>query len=182
MFGLMGKLRKQRLWAPDIWLRCFDGQVRPILSYGCEIWGVDALDEMMRGGPPPRRRDRCNLAEGWFEYCLSDPAVKLQIAYMRTVCGAHRPTHRLLFAELSQLPLHFYWASQVCGFWNRIVRQAGALAHDVLREEIALALDGWEDGWSAKVLRFVAALGVNVWEGLPRGETSVTLWAKAGGP
>ncbi len=107
LFGLMGKLRKQRLWAPDIWLRFFDGQVRPILSYGCSIWGVDALDELMRGGPPPRRRDRCTLAERWFEFCLSDPVVKLQIAYMRTMCGAHRPTHRLLFAELPQLLLHF---------------------------------------------------------------------------
>ncbi len=41
----------------------------------------------------------------------------------------------------------------------------------MLREEIALALDGWEDGWASKLLRFLTALGVDVWEGLPRGQS-----------
>lgn len=58
------------------------------------------------------------------------------------------------------------------GFWNRLVRQAGALAHDVLQEEIALALDGWDDGCAAQLLRFTSALGVDVWQLLPRGVRS----------
>ncbi len=37
---------------------------------GVKFWGVETLDEMTQGGPPPRRRDRCNMAEGWLEYCV----------------------------------------------------------------------------------------------------------------
>ena len=39
---------------------------------------------------------------------LKDPMVKLQISFMRLVAGASKPAHRLLFAELSQLPLHYF--------------------------------------------------------------------------
>jgi hypothetical protein len=169
MFSLIGKLRRLRISAPDVWMRCFESHVRSILSFGCEVWGPDALAEMMAGGPPPRRRDSDNLAEGWFEACLHDPAVQLQVAFMRTTAGAHRPAHRLLFAELSQFPLHYTWAKQVIGFWNRVANQKDTPAHHALLAEIELALEGYGAGWASKVLKFAAALGVDVWADLPDG-------------
>jgi hypothetical protein len=192
MYSLSGKLRTMRMWAPDIRMRCFDTQVRSILSYGAEIWGPDALCDMLDraprwwkscsnmqggglpGGPAARSAPPCpprtarNKAEGPFEWCLDDPAVKLQLSYMRTICGVFRPCHRLLFAELAQFPMHYHWARLALTFWARVAKEADSVAHWVLKEEILLALDGWREGWAAKVLRFVGAVGVNVWEGLPR--------------
>ncbi|GIL72525.1 hypothetical protein Vretifemale_2884, partial [Volvox reticuliferus] len=77
-----------RVFAPDIHMRCFGVQVRSILTYGCEVWGPDVLAEMLDGGPPPRRNDGNNLAQGPFEACLRDEAVKLQIQFMRQPVGA----------------------------------------------------------------------------------------------
>ena len=90
---------------------------------------------------------------------------------MRSVAGAHRPAHRLLFAELSQFPLHYAWAKQVIGFWNRVAKQQGTLAHHALLAEIELTSEGYNAGWACKVLKFVAALGVDAWGNLPEGMT-----------
>jgi exonuclease III len=169
MYGLMGKLRRLKLWAPDVRMHCFDTQVRSVLSYGCEVWGPDALSDMMN----TKRSDSGNVAEGLFEGCLSDPAVKLQVSFMRSVCGAARPSQRLLFAELSQLPLHYHWASRVCGFWNQLVRQGESPAYHVLRDEVRASIEGDHGGWAGKYLRFLTAIGVSVWDGLPPG-SSVT--------
>jgi hypothetical protein len=166
MFSLISKLDKLKLRAPDVRMRCFEVQVRSILSYGSEVWGPDALAEMLDGGPPPRRRDRSNLAEGLFEACLRDPMVKLQVAYMRRVVGAARPAHRLLFAELSQLPLHYFWLKQVVGFWNRLVKQPGAICHHALLQEVEDALSGVEC-WASKLMRVCDKLGVDLWDGKP---------------
>ena len=141
-----------------------DVQVRPVLSYGCEVWGPTALAALLRG---PKRRDANNTEAGWFEACLEDPAVKLQVMFMRAVCGARLPTHRCLFAELSQLPLHMYWLRMVVGFWNRIAKQPESLAADALVEEVKMYLEGCEDGWAGMLFSFLQALGFNVWDCAP---------------
>ena len=164
MCGLNTRLNRLRIFAPDIRMRCFDVQIRSILAYGCEVWGPDVLVEMLDGGPPPRRNDRNNLAQGAFEACLRDEAVKLQAQYMRQTVGAAKPSHRLLFAELAQLPLHFFIAKQCLGFYNRISAQNRSLAFDALVDE---AREAWAnpmgDGWCARLFRFVAAQGVDAW-------------------
>ncbi len=179
MFGLMNKQSKLRIWAPAVRMRLFDGQVRPIVWYGCEVWGPEVLSALVRG---PRRRDTSNTEAGWFEACLDDPAVKLQVMFMRTTCGAKLPPHRLLFAELSQLPLHMYWLKMVIGFWNRLVRQPESLAADVLVEEVRLYLEGWNDGWVGHLFGVLGALGIDVWAGAPSlclAPTSLATWRGA---
>jgi hypothetical protein len=39
VFALMRKLDRIRIWAPDLMLRCFDLQVRSLLSYGAAGMG-----------------------------------------------------------------------------------------------------------------------------------------------
>ena len=83
--------------------------------------------------------------------------------------GAARPAHRLLFAEMAQLPLQYYMANQVVGFWNRVQKQAGSLALAVLRQEIHDALaDPAGSGWGAAVLRLLTYLDIDIWSGLPQ--------------
>jgi hypothetical protein len=168
MCALAAKLDRAKIWAPDIRLRCFEVQVRSVLAYGVEVWGPDALLEASEGGPRPRRRDAHNLAEGLWEYCLRDPAVRLQLTFLRHTAGAARPCHRLLFAELGQAPMQAHWLSIVVNFWNRIVARPGSLVHATLVEELRMAIEseGW-GGWADQLLRFLRSLSIDVWEGVP---------------
>ena len=171
MFSLTAKLDRRKIRAPDVRMRTFHARVGSILTYGCEVWGPDALVEAMNGGPVgSRRRDSNNLANGLFEATLKDPAVRLQITFMRQAAGASRPSHRLLFAELSQLPVHYFIFKLILGFFNRIVEQPGTHCHAALLEELCDALLVPADsGWGAGFLRFCSALGVDLWSGLPSG-------------
>jgi len=167
MFSLCSKLDKLKLFAPDVRMRCFATQVRAILLYGCQAWGPFALVEVLNR--VERRRDSNNLAEGLFEACLHDDAVQLQIMFMRQIVGAARPAHRLLFAELAELPLHYYLVKQVVRFWNRLQTQKGTVAHAVLCQEVTDALinPGW-GGWGASLLRLLSYLECDVWSGSPQ--------------
>ena len=144
VFALMRKLELNRLWAPDLMLRCFESQIRPILSYGAEIWGPDAIWEVLgtrgrrramewqrwnqRAGTGPSGENAALLkrwgkwvrsvksSAGVFERAMADPMVDVQKLFLRKVVGASLPPNLLLFAETSQLPLHYFWAQQVFGF------------------------------------------------------------------
>ena len=72
MCALNARLNRLRIFSPDIRMRCFVVQIRSILSYGCKVWGPDVLAEMLDGGPPPRRNDSNNLAQGPFEVINAD--------------------------------------------------------------------------------------------------------------
>ena len=66
----------------------------------------------------------------------------------------------------------------VCAFWNnRIAAQTDSHAHVVLRDAIKLAIGGWRENCAAKVLRFVSALGSDVWADLPA--STITMHGKA---
>lgn len=169
MFGLLAKLDKRKIFAPDVRMRTFDTQVRSILLYGCEVWGPDMLADLIEGGPAGNRsRDSRNLAEGWFEAAIKDPAVRLQLSFMRRTAGAASPAHRLLFAELAQLPLHYFALKLLVGFVNRIQKQPNTYCHAALSDELRDAiLVPHGDGWGAKFLRVLSALHVDIWSGLP---------------
>ncbi|GLC47024.1 hypothetical protein PLESTM_002009800 [Pleodorina starrii] len=169
LFALSAKLDKLKLFSADVRMRCFTTQVRAILLYGCQAWGPFVIAEALERASSGRRRDNNNLAEGLFEACLRDDAVQLQVIFMRQIVGAARPAQRLLFAEMAQLPLQYYMAKQVVGFWNRVRKQAGSLALAVLRQEIHDALnDPAGSGWGAAVLRLLTYLEIDIWSGMPQ--------------
>lgn len=170
MFGLIAALNKRRIHAPDVRMRAFDTQVRAIATYGCEVWGTDVLEDAINGGPFwNRARDRLNLAEGMFEAALKEPITKLQITFMRSCVGMKRPAHRLLFAEMAQLPVQYFVCSQLVGFVNRTQKQRGSYCWEALKEELIegrLLPEG--TGWGSAFLRVCSGLGIDLWRGKPR--------------
>jgi hypothetical protein len=50
MLALLSKLRRQALMFPRLALRCFEVQVRSVLSYGAQLWGPDAVIAVLAGG------------------------------------------------------------------------------------------------------------------------------------
>ena len=86
-------------------LQLFDIFVRPVLSYGCEVWGVDLLSQP---GSAPERVQR------WFG---------------RRLLGLpQQASSAVVLAELGRWPLAVHWVQQLTRFWNRLLRmgQEGA--------------------------------------------------------
>lgn len=97
---------RRRAWelgagAVEHQLQLFDIFVKPVLSYGCEVWGVDVL------GQPDAAPERVHR---WF---------------CRRLLGLPQSaTAAVVLAELGRWPLHVQWAQQTCRFWNRLVGMA----------------------------------------------------------
>ncbi len=94
---------RRRAWelgacAVEHQLQLFDIFVQPILSYGCEVWGVDLL------GQPDNAPERVHR---WFG---------------RRLLGLPQSaTAAVVLAELGRWPLHVHWVRQLVRFWNRLL-------------------------------------------------------------
>lgn len=76
----------------------FDLFVKPVLSYGCEVWAVDLL-----------LRADCSSVERvhrWF--CRRLQGLPTQVS------------SAVALAELGRQPLHLFWVQQLARFWNRL--------------------------------------------------------------
>ena len=102
---------------------------------------------------------------GVFDRALADPMIDVQKLFLRKVAGVKHAPNKQLFAEMSQLPLHHFWAQQVFGFWKRVSKQTSSLARAVLVEDVKAWLESdhtmneHEYFWSGKVLRILRSLG-----------------------
>ncbi|MGV2337609.1 MAG UNVERIFIED_CONTAM: hypothetical protein LVR18_27195 [Planctomycetaceae bacterium] len=105
-------------------LQLFDIFVKPVLSYGCEVWGVDVLDQP-DSAPERVHRWLCRRLLGLPQGASSAVAL----------------------AELGRWPLHVHWVQQLVRFWNRMIELQGSerlvsLAFqdnlNLMREQLAL--------------------------------------------
>lgn len=126
--------------------RLFDIFVLPVLSYGCEIWGVDVLAQ------PDSAPERVHR---WFcRRLLSLPQ------------GA---SSAVALAELGRWPLHVLWVQQLVRYWNRMLelQGSGRLASlafqdnlNLMQEQLALkARTGKEVPSPCWALRWLRSLG-----------------------
>ena len=77
----------------------FDTLVKPVLSYGCEIWGVDLLTQA--GG--------------------SSATERVHSLFCRRVQGLPRQVPSAVsLAELGRTPLHLFWTQQLVRYWNHL--------------------------------------------------------------
>ncbi|GLC46236.1 hypothetical protein PLESTB_001538400 [Pleodorina starrii] len=155
IFSLINKLRRQGLLLPGVGLKCFNAQIRPILSYGAQVWAPDLLVQILEAD-----ESRTCL----FDRAVADRMVGLQLSYLRALACVKTATTALVFREFGQHPLHLFWARLIFRFWNKLVESESSIYHHVFREELRFALmgDGLHDSWGAKVLRVLRALGYDV--------------------
>ena len=129
-------------------LRLFDIFVKPVLSYGSEIWGVDILDQPSSA---PERVHR------WL--------CRRLLGLPQGACSA------IALAELGRWPLHVLWVQQLVRFWNRLLELQGferlvswAFQDnlELMREQLAhKALTGQEVAspcWCLRWLRSLASV------------------------
>jgi hypothetical protein len=149
--ALQAKLAAHGLLVPASVMLMYNACVQSVFSFGAQVWSTPYLTAS-------------------FERAMLHGMVQEQRAFMQRVVGAQRPANRLLYMELSQLPMQHHWAGLVLRFWNDLVKRAGSLCHAAFRADIDMALTS-EVGWVHEVLLFLKELGFS---GLPNPSQSAT--------
>lgn len=135
----------------------YDALVRPVASYGCEVWGPEYIQ-------------RDNLGKGEHE--------SMHYMFMRQALKVRATTsHAVMLAELGREPMSYFWVKQCVRLWNKILScPSDDLVQKCLYENVALATDhGVGDCWAAGILRCMGNLGIirectDVWETQQHGE------------
>jgi hypothetical protein len=131
----------------------FDVFVKPVLCYGCELWGVDLLN-----------RTDCSSVERvhrWF--CRRVQGLPQQVS------------SAVALGELGRQPLHLFWVRQLVRFWNRLLdsmAQPDRLLGWAFEDNLALMREGADLAagspcWSRRWMQFLQSAptdtGTLVW-------------------
>ena len=112
--------------------KLFDCLVKPILLYGCEVWGLEfAL----------MNRD-------------SEPYELLHSKFMKEILGVHCKTSNVgCRSELGRLPLSNHILISSAKFLDHLIKDDQSLAHDIL-------LETWRsNSWSKNIVSYFNKLG-----------------------
>jgi len=124
--------------------RIFDQLVKPVLSYGCQIWGPDVFCDHLDDHSILSRR--------------KNPLEGVHIDFLRLL-GGLPPSSPLwiLFNEFQRTPLHFQWIKLCARFWEKIVHSnhenENVLLREAMHDNIQLAVDGCSKCWVAKFIQ-----------------------------
>lgn len=124
---------------PTLAMSLFDVFVRPVMSYGVEVWGPQLVVAALTGKAP----DACE---------------KVHLGFLRQLLGVRDTCCALtVLAETGRLPIAVVWAQQVARFVNRLtVLDDSRVAKQALLDSVALAAAGGVAGhgrqcWAAEV-------------------------------
>lgn len=149
-FALQRRIREMKSLTPDMQLRLFNAIVRPILSYGCQVWGVDYLTL-----PGP-------TANGTSYYHLvpDSPLEHVQLDFLRFVGGVNRSAPNwVLLQEFNVQPIQAHLVTCIVRMWNSFRERQHLMAALVAKADLRLMLQGVDQCWSYKLCKFLATLG-----------------------
>ena len=133
--------------------RMFDQLVKPVLSYGCQIWGPDIFHNKLDIDHVINR--------------TSNPLEGVHIDFMRHLGGLPKSSPLwILYNEFQRTPLHFHWMALCARFWVKAITPAmdntlhtNLLLKESMKDNIKLMLDGSTDCWVAKFLQSMKCIG-----------------------
>lgn len=138
---------------PEMQVRMFLAQVRPVMSYGCQVWGADFLS-LPSKDPRPGRSDFLPNTE--FE--------RVQLNFLRSVTGVGKTTPSwCLLDDCSVDTMQTHFARCVLRFWNALRERGAGMANCAAKADVALMLAGNRKCWTYKVCRFLIRLS----QGMP---------------
>ncbi len=86
----------------------FDALVKPIVTYGCELWGLETLESKI-----PEK-----ILSG---QKILLPAEKLEMKFLKYLLGVHKGACNIAVrSELGKYPLRFYILSQILKYYYRV--------------------------------------------------------------
>ena len=122
-------------------IRMYDVCVRPVATYASAVWAPKLC------AVEPARVSEHLLEAG-------------HLRFLRRWCRLRQNVPVwAVYAELGRLPLQYFWAREICKFFNALVAlPAGSVWHDVLVDNLAVQASGRQN-WSAHVLAFLSSIG-----------------------
>jgi hypothetical protein len=133
--ALRGRIIKHDIYSPELRLRLFDTVVKPVVCYGCQIWGADwALHNSPKSA-------------------LDNPLQRIHLNFLRFVSGAatHVP-NEVMLQEFKAAPMVCHWLRLVLRFWNELVKNTHWLMHSIFKTNVAMAVAGLKSCWAAKLI------------------------------
>ena len=136
---MLTRCRRACLTQFDIKCRMFDILVEPVLSYASHIWGP------------------AKFARGLHRKPYDTQAEKVHTSFLRVMTGSIRGVSMdVLYRDLHRLPVMYHWVVLAVRWWTKLSDSRGdepkTLASCVWREDVSLALEGYQDCWSYHVL------------------------------
>jgi len=121
-------------------LHLYDALVKPVVNYGCELWGPGLL----------------HMGENYMGGTRGD-LEKKHISFLRSTLGVRRSTPTAaLMEELQREPLAFAWIRQTVRFWNQILaREDGDVVKAAMLDNIDMARSG-RNCWARQLQKCVA--------------------------
>jgi hypothetical protein len=149
--GLFSKCTVLNVTSPPTMLHMFDALVRPILCYGCEVWGVDFGMQVRQylepgaGAAVPFKTDEHEAVQKYFikrvlEVCPSTPDM-------------------VIYGEVARLPLAFFRLHMIIKYWNRLCTTGNErLLKKSFLENVTLALRQ-KPSWCLSLQTMLAPFG-----------------------
>jgi len=131
-------------------LHLFDHMIKPIVLYGCEIWGT------LTNATLQTTTDIYDLFKDWeFE--------KLNIKFCKYILGVNRrSTNIAILSELGKYPLHISLLVSIFSFWHRLQnKEDNSLLSNALKESIYLNNSG-VNSWISSITFLSQKLGIHI--------------------
>ena len=134
-FAVQNRLRNISCLSPELKIRLGNLLIRPVASFGCQIWGVNFLE--LGKGVDGNELERTHLN------------------YLRHILGVGKNiAGDILRYEAACPPYHAHWIILIFRLWNSHQANHSIMAHSIWKENITLFLKGCRNCWSYKVLKF----------------------------
>ncbi len=153
MHLLLGRMKSHHINQSSFLCRIFDQVVKPVLSYGCHVWGPDVFHNKLNVDNIISRS--------------KNPIEGVHIDFMRYLGGLPSSSPLwILYNEFQRTPLHFHWMALCARFWTRGTSSIdddyhteNTLLRAAMSDNIALMLEGCNDCWAAKFMKSMVAIG-----------------------
>ena len=125
MMAMFGRCYKMSMHNVDVQGRLFDTIVKPVLCYGCEIWGVDWVSQQCKS----------------FDFASGVAEVGIHKPFMRQSLGVCSSTPAAaMYTELNRQPMSIFWLRMAAKLWNRALSRAdGDVLKSAMLDNVRLA-------------------------------------------
>lgn len=131
---------------PSLTIELFDSLVRPVLSYGAEVWATQFLTGS------------------------DNPCDSIHLSFLRRILGVRAGTPSVVvLAELGRFPLTVFWGKLMARFWSRLAcMEDSRLTKKAFHLSLQLAARvpaSWPAAhrpWAAQAVQLLGALGLPV--------------------
>jgi hypothetical protein len=147
MHALLNRLRKWQHTSPDMMIRLYKVLVRPVLSYGCQVWAVNYMNL------PSDENDSIFAPSNCLEHIQRD--------FVRSILGVGKSVpYWCLLEECGLESLQVFWFKCALRFWNTMRHSPGSMLESVAKEDLLLVTAvKHKSCWTYHMCKVLARLG-----------------------